>query len=105
MEAPMKKLAVAVLAAAAIGYAGPANTQAVYSGTDSGTDPGLAVFPSNAPNPIYTLPPNVSPPQPQAQVPNFGSGAYDANTTTYARRCSQAPIRPDVRASGNRYCY
>ena len=97
-----KKIAMGLLAVASIALSGTASGQAVYSGRDGG----LIGFPSSGQAPVYAQPPLANPP-PQTPDPirSFGSGAFDANTATYGQRCSQAPIRPDIRASGTRYCY
>src|SRR3974390_2261405 len=91
-----------LLATASIGFSVTASGQAVYSGSDSS----MIGFPSRAQTPVYAPPPLANPP-PQSPDPirSFGSGAFDANTATYGQRCSQAPIRPDIRASGTLYCY
>ena len=97
-----KKIAMGLFAVASIALSGAASGQAVYSGSDGA----LIGFPSSGQAPVYTQPPLANPP-PQTPDPirSFGSGAFDANTATYGQRCSQAPIRPDIRASGTRYCY
>jgi len=102
MEISMSKLAMGLLAVASIALSGTASGQAVYSGRDDA----LIGFPSSGQAPVYAQPPLANPPpQTPAPIRNFGSGAFDANTATYGQRCSQAPIRPDIRASGTRYCY
>jgi hypothetical protein len=98
----MWKLTMGLLAVVSIALSGTASGQAVYSGSDGA----LIGFPSSGQAPVYAQPPLANPP-PQTPEPirNFRSGAFDANTVTYGQRCSQAPIRPDIRASGTRYCY
>ena len=90
------------LIAVSVGFASTASGQAVYSGSDSA----IIGFPSQAQAPVYAPPPLASPPpQTPAPIRDFRGGAFDANTATYGQRCAQGSIRPDVRASGTRYCY
>jgi hypothetical protein len=99
----MRKITKGLLiAVAGTALSAPASGQAVYSGRDSA----VVGFPSNGQTSPYAQPPLASPPpQDPAPIRDFGSGAFDANTATFGQRCSQAPIRPDIRASGTRYCY
>src|SRR5262245_9107152 len=102
MEIPMWKLAMGLLAVASMALSGTANGQAVYSDRDGA----LIGFPSSGQAPVYAQPPlAIPPPQTPEPIRSFGIGAFDANTATDGRRCSQSPIRPDIRASGTRYCY
>ena len=91
-----------ILVLTGIALSTPVSAQAIYSGSDSA----IVGFPSSGKTTPYAQPPLAAPP-PQIAEPirNYGSGAFDANTATYGQRCRQAPIRPDIRASGTRYCY
>jgi hypothetical protein len=97
----MRKIAKGLLlAVAGIALSVPASGQAIYSGS------GMVGFPSNGKTSPYAPPPLANaPPQDPSPVRNFGSGAFDARSATFGQRCSQAPTRPDIRASGTRYCY
>jgi len=102
MEISMSKLATGLLVVTSLAVSGTASGQAVYSGRDGA----LIGFPSSGQAPVYAQPPlAIPPPQTPEPIRSFGSGAFDANTATYGQRCSQAPVRPDIRASGTRYCY
>ena len=99
----MRKIANGLLlAVAGVALSVPASGQAIYSGSDSA----IIGFPSNGKTSPYAQPPLANaPPQDPSPIRNFGSGAFDARTATFGQRCSQAPTRPDIRASGTRYCY
>jgi hypothetical protein len=103
MRRPMWKITKGLIfALIGIALSAPVSGQAIYSGSDSA----IVGFPSNGKTTPYAQPPLAAPPpQIVEPIPNFGSGAFDANAATYGQRCRQAPVRPDIRASGTRYCY